>query len=138
MNKNIEIITPELWATYSEWIKAGYIQELKPIPEKDISQIMLTDKGVLVIDKNSKLYPALKKLFPVVQKMEQEKLERIIEENSNMENLTPLDDLLVNVAGWELKRRMVKQTYLAEHSEATLKTRIKDFLRKAKKGKKGR
>lgn len=138
MNKNIEIITPELWATYSEWIKAGYIQELKPIPEKDISQIMLTDKGVLVIDKNSKLYPALKKLFPVVQKMEQEKLERIIEENSNMENLTPLDDLLVNVAGWELKRRMVKQTYLGEHSEATLKTRIKDFLRKAKKGKKGR
>lgn len=138
MNKNIEIITPELWATYSEWIKAGYIQELKPIPEKDISQIMLTDKGVLVIDKNSKLYPALKKLFPVVQKMEQEKLERIIEQNQDLESLDSLSDLWVNVIGWELKRRMIKQTYLAEHSESTLRTRIRNFLRKAKKGKKGR
>ena len=86
MNKNIEIITPELWATYSEWIKAGYIQELKPIPEKDISQIMLTDKGVLVIDKNSKLYPALKKLFPVVQKMEANIFRRTFRSNIKNQN----------------------------------------------------
>ncbi len=133
MNKNIEVIMPELWATHSEWIKAGYIQELKPISEENISQLMLTNKGVLVLDKSSKLYPALKKLFPVVQKMEQEKLERIIEQNPNMENLDPLSDLWVNVVGWEMKRREVKQAYLIDNSKQTLKSRINNFWRKRKK-----
>lgn len=32
MNPNIEVITPELWAVNSEYIKAGWIRELSPIP----------------------------------------------------------------------------------------------------------
>lgn len=133
MNKNIEMITPELFAVHSEWIRAGYIKELKPIPEKDINQIrqiMLTNKGILVIDKSSKLYPALKRLFPVVQKMDQGKLEKIIELNQDMEKLSPLDDLWVNVVGWELKRRSVRESYLQNNSKPTLKNKIINFLRK--------
>lgn len=67
MNPNIEVITPVLWGVNSFYVKAGWTKELLPIPQppdqlltgsKDVS---LTDNGIMVLHKESELYPTLKK-----------------------------------------------------------------------------
>lgn len=59
MNPNIEVITPELWAVNSGYIKAGWIQELTPVPGLVSANeyASLTNDGIMILKKESPFYP---------------------------------------------------------------------------------
>ena len=135
MNQNIEVINDYLWGVNFQYIKSGYIGELKLMPGSDnaLSHVNLTDKGCIILDRCSKLYPALKRLFPIVMKMPMEELERIASKINNPEKLDALGDLYVNVAGWEIKRRCALAEYQKSLPKPTFKDRIKNLRKKVKK-----
>lgn len=136
MNRNIEVINDYLWSVNLQYIKSGYIEELKLMPgseETTLSHVNLTNRGYIILDKSSKLYPALKRLFPIVMKMPMEELERIASKINNPEKLDALGDLYVNVAGWEIKRRCVLAEYQKNLPKPTFKDKINKFRKKVKK-----
>ncbi|WP_455505708.1 hypothetical protein [Gemmiger formicilis] len=112
MNPNVEIIAPELWAVNKNYIGAGYIKEFRHIPNTNLGQIMLSNTGIIVLDKGSKHYPILKKMFPAAMRMNRAELEAIVARYGNQPNLPVELDEWLNVAGWELKRRVVRAEYL--------------------------
>lgn len=112
MNRNIEVITPDLWAVHKEYIQAGYIRELRHIQNTRLEQINLSNTGIIILDKGSKHYSILKKMFPAAMKMNQADLEGVIEKYGDMQNLNPVTDEWVNVVGWEIKRRCIRAEYL--------------------------
>ena len=130
MNPHIEKINADLYAVNMQYVRNGYIAEIKMVPghENKAGQVNLSAEGRLLIDKSSKLYPALKKLFPIVMQMDGKKLSEIIQQNQNRE-LSPLGDLWVNVCGGELKRREQKALYERTHRKSLLQ-RIIEFFRK--------
>lgn len=80
MNPNIEVITPVLWGVNSFYVKAGWTKELLPIPQppdqlltgsKDVS---LTDNGIMVLHKESEIYPTLKNFVPRIMEHSDEEL----------------------------------------------------------------
>lgn len=109
MNENIEVINECLWAVNMNYLKLDYIQELKLI--KESGHINLTDQGVLVIDKSSKLFPAMKMLLPKLMEKRTDELQSILDASENAVISNSLDDLIINLCGWELKRRSVKNSY---------------------------
>ncbi len=130
MNRNIEVINEHLWAVNMQYVKAGYIDGMKLLPDKEYDQINLGGSGVIIIDKGSKLYPALKELFPVVMQKPTEELQLLLDGVKNPELLDALDDLCVNVVGWEIKRRCIKAEYDASLPQPTFKDKIKNWIRK--------
>lgn len=121
MHWNIERINENLYGVNMQYVRNGYISDIRIVSDKATGQVNLSADGRLLIDKSSKLYPALKKLFPPVMDMDTEKLKQIIQANQNR-NLDALGDLYVNVCGWELKRREQKALYR--------RVRIKQFFLK--------
>ena len=130
MNGNVEVINEHCWAVKMEYVKSGYIGEMKLMKGKKSEAINLTDKGVIVINADSKLCPALKILFPKVMQKPTEELQSLIDNIKNPELLDALDDLYVNVAGWEIKRRCALADYLTSQPQPTFKDKIKNFFRK--------
>lgn len=130
MNRNIEVINEHLWAVNMQYVKAGYIGGMKLLPDKESDQINLGSSGVIILDKNSKLYPALKEIFPVVMQKSTDELQSLLDSVKNPELLDAFDDLCVNVVGWEIKRRCVMADYLESLPQPTFNDKIKNFLRK--------
>lgn len=131
MNPNIEVITPELWAVNSGYIKAGWIQELTPVPglESANEYASLTNDGIMILKKESPFYPILKQFVPKVMQHSNEELQFC----HNLNNKAVLDDyekLYLNVMEWEIERRRVRADYLKRLPRPTLKSRIKKFLQK--------
>lgn len=132
MNPNVEVILPELWAVNSAYVKNGWIRELQPIPGLDYNTneyASLTDKGIMVLKKESEFYPVLKQFLLKIMQHTDEELQYCYQKIHGRVVLNEYERLYLNVMEWEIKRREVKQAYLMEHPR-TLKDRIKKFLRK--------
>ena len=131
MNPNIEVIIPDLWAVNSEYIKAGWIQELTPVPglENANEYASLTNDGIMILKKESEFYPILKQLVPKIMQHTDEELQLC----RNLNNKAVLDNsekLYLNVMEWEIERRRVRSDYLSRLPRSTLKNRIKKLLQK--------
>ena len=103
MNPNIEVITPVLWGVNSFYVKAGWTKELLPIPQppdqlltgsKDVS---LTDNGIMVLHKESELYPTLKKFVPRIMEHSDEELVTSLQKISSKSNLDNYEKLYKSV-----------------------------------------
>lgn len=131
MNPNIEVITPELWAVNSGYIKAGWIQELTPVPglESVNKYASLTNDGIMILKKESEFYPVLKQLVPKIMRHTDEELQLCHRLNHKMV-LDDYEKLYLNVMEWEIERRRVRADYLNRFPRPTLKCRIKKFLQK--------
>ena len=57
MNKNIEIINPNLWAVNQWYVKKGFVRELKNLPGTHPEQ-----QGILVLNKAAYSYEVTKLL----------------------------------------------------------------------------
>lgn len=71
MNSNIEIINPHLLGVRFDWLRAGFITDLtRLIPKQQINNpfVMMTVDGVLVLDKNMKLYDYAKAFFSKIMR----------------------------------------------------------------------
>ena len=110
MNPNIEIITPDLWGVNMDWVKAGYIEELRPLADT-FNQINLTNTGKIILDKNSTVYKGLKKFFVKAMKLSDTELKKEFEKTENIRGLHAGFDLWNNILGFELKRRSIKMKY---------------------------
>lgn len=132
MNKNIEIITPFLWAVNKEYIKAGYIKELTPIPVdyETNEYASLTNDGVMILNKQSEFYPILKQFLPQIMAHTDEELQYCVKQ-MNRDVLDAYEKLYLNVMEWEMKRRCVRQEFLINHAKPTLREKIKLLWRKA-------
>lgn len=125
MNQNIEIINANLWAVNMQYVKSGYVQELRLL-QPDYQQINLSKEGTIILDKGSRAYPALKKLFLICMDKSTEELEKIVKMQAN----DSLNGICQNVAGWEIKRRCVQAEYLKSHSRPDILNKIKQTIRK--------
>lgn len=70
-NSNVEIINPRLMGVRFDWLKAGFITDLtRLIPKQQINNpfVMMTVDGVLVLDKNMKLYDYAKAFFSKIMR----------------------------------------------------------------------
>lgn len=133
MNPNIEVIAPDLWAVNFQWVKAGWIKELQPIPDVELNSekyASLKDDGTMVLNKESELYPILKQFMPKVMQHTDEELSIFNKALNQKIALDGYERLYLNVMEWEIKRRCIKQAYLLNHPKSTLKEKIKKFLRK--------
>lgn len=133
MNPNIEVIAPDLWAVNFQWVKAGWIKELQPIPDVELNSekyASLKDDGTMVLNKESELYPILKQFMPKVMQHTDEELSIFNKALNQKIALDGYERLYLNVMEWEIKRRCVKQAYLLANPKLTLKEKIKKFLRK--------
>lgn len=66
MNPNIEIIKPHLMGVRFDYLQAGFITDLtRLIPKQQMNNpfFIMTVDGVLLLDKNMKLYDYAKKFF---------------------------------------------------------------------------
>lgn len=131
MNPNIEVITPELWAVNSGYIKAGWIRELIPVPglESVNKYASLTNDGIMILKKESEFYPVLKQLVPKIMRHTDEELQLCRRLNYKAV-LDDYEKLYLNVMEWEIERRRVRADYLNRFPRPTLKSRIKKFLQK--------
>jgi len=131
MNPNIEIITPELWAVNSGYIKAGWIQELTPVPglESANEYASLTNDGIMILKKESPFYPILKQFVPKVMQHSNEELQ-LCHDLNNKAVFDDYEKLYLNVMEWEIERRRVRADYLNRLPRPTLKSKIKKFLQK--------
>lgn len=132
MNPNIEVITPELWAVNSGYIKAGWIQELTPVPglESANEYASLTNKGIMILKKESDLYPTLKHFLPVIMRHTDEELQLRNQVVNSKVVLDNYEKLYLNAMGWEIRRREVRAEYLNSLPRLTWKDKIRNFLRK--------
>ncbi len=131
MNSNIEVITPELWAVNSGYIKAGWIQELTPVLglESVNKYASLTNDGIMILKKESEFYPVLKQLVPKIMRHTDEELQLCRRLNYKAV-LDDYEKLYLNVMEWEIERRRVRADYLNRFPRPTLKSRIRKFLQK--------
>lgn len=131
MNPNIEVITPELWAVNSEYIKAGWIRELSPIPgmESANKYASLTNDGIMILKKESEFYPLLKQFVPKIMQHTDEELLLCHKVNKN----TVFDDykkLYLNVMEWEIERRRVRAAYMNSFPFHRIRNFIKEIIKK--------
>lgn len=131
MNSNIEIITPELWAVNSGYIKAGWIRNLTPVPglNSENEYASLTDDGIMILKKESAFYPLLKQFVPTIMRHTDEELQ-LCHRMSNKVGLEAYEKLYLNVVEWEIERRRVRADYLKQLPRPTWKGRIKKLLQK--------
>ena len=126
MNSNIEVITPELWAVNSGYIKAGWIRELSPVSglESINEYVSLTNDGIMILKKESEFYPTLKLFVPKIMRRTDEELQlcTIIKYKPVLNNY---EKLYLNVIEWEIERRRVRADYMNHLTRRTLKDRIK-------------
>lgn len=132
MNPNIEVIAPDLWAVNFQWVKEGWIKELRFVHDAkcNCEYACLKDDGTIVINKGSEFYPMLKSFMLKIMQHTDSELKNSVQ---NLNNKTVLDNyerFYLNVMEWEIKRRCVKQAYLLANPKPTLKEKIKKFLRK--------
>jgi|GEM_PF-986806 len=130
MNKNIEVINEHLWTVNMQYVKAGYIGGMKLLPDAKVEHINLTNAGIIVIDNSSKLYPALKLLFTKAMIKTNDELQAILDSVKNPDLLNALDDLMINVVGWEIKRRCIRADYLQSLPQPTFIDKLKKWIRK--------
>ncbi|MCD8376153.1 MAG: hypothetical protein LUD69_04360 [Oscillospiraceae bacterium] len=133
MNRNIEVITPELWAVNSQWVRAGYIRELSPVDGVDWNSntnASLTNNGILILKKESEFYPILKKFMPKIMALPDSELQARWENMKDKPKTDGYTRMYYDALRWELKRRRIKRDYLESVPRLTLKDRIKEFLRK--------
>lgn len=132
MNPNIEVIAPNLWAVNFQWVKAGWIKELQFVPDVkcNCEYACLKDDGTMVINKDSEIYPILKKFMLKLMQRTDSELGIIAQNLKNKALLDNYERFYLNVMEWEMKRRCVKQAYLLGDPKPTLKEKIKKFLRK--------
>lgn len=126
MNRNIEVINENLYAVNMQYVKAGYIAEMKIIPNTKGGQINLSNTGKIILDKGAVGYPALKKLFLNCMKKTNEELIKIM----TIPAEDSVDDLCKNVVGWELKRRSIEAEYEASKPNLTYRDRFIKWIRK--------
>ena len=131
MNPNIEVITPELWAVNSGYIKAGWIRELSPVPglESVNKYASLTNDGIMILKKESEFYPILKQLVPKITLHTDEELQ-LCHKLNHKAVLDDYEKLYLNVMEWEIERRRVRADYLNRFPRPTLKNRIRKLLQK--------
>lgn len=126
MNRNIEVINENLWAVNMQYLKEGYIEELKLIPDVEIGQINLSNTGKIILDSGARAYPALKKMFLIFMQKPTDELMKTMK----MPKRDSLDGLCENVIGWELKRRCVKAEYMKNLTQSTFKNKFIKWIRK--------
>lgn len=130
MNPNVEIITPELWAVNSEYIKAGWIENLTYLyPENPNPYASLTDNGVLIIRKETEFYDFLKKMLPRIMRYSDKTLQDFIDILSAKADKDEYEKALQNLVEWEQKRRRVKVEYLKHNKPLSLFEAIKKLLK---------
>lgn len=121
MNRNIEVINENLYAVNMQYLKEGYIEELKLVTNTEIGQINLSNTGKIILDSGSRAYPALKKMFLIYMQKPTDELMEIM----NMPKSDSLDGLCENVIGWELKRRITEIEYKTSQPVTPLIKKIK-------------
>ena len=132
MNPNIEVIAPDLWAVNFQWVKEGWIKELRFVHDAkcNCEYACLKDDGTIVINKGSEFYPTLKSFLLKIMQRTDSELEIAAQNLKNKALLDNYERFYLNVVEWEIKRRCVKQAYLLGDPKPTLKEKIKKFLRK--------
>lgn len=128
LNKNIEIIAPDLWGVNIEYIKLGYLDELKSAPDAPLQQINLTNSGRIILDKNCKSYMGLKIFFVKAMALSDKELEKEFNYTLTRQDDKGID-LWHNILGFEVKRRKIKKEYTAKDKTCKFDI-IKKFFRK--------
>lgn len=122
-----------MWAVNSEYIKAGWIRELSPVSglESINEYASLTNDGIMILKKESELYPALKLFVPKIMQRTDKELQlcTIVKEKTVLNNY---EKLYLNVIEWEIERRRVRADYMNHLTRSTLKDRIRVFFKKGR------
>lgn len=133
MNQNIKIINPKLWIVNFNYVKMGYIQELKFTFTNANDAMCLMDDGRLILNaalprhdqcvpyiqavmkvSTPKLYTqdgfmwVLKNMFPSLKNYTNLQLEQFIRQN----NLVALKSIYLDVCNWETQRRKLQKTFI--------------------------
>lgn len=135
MNKNIEVITENLWAVNYSFVKMNFIKELSFNNSGDVFALAgLTNNGKIVMNKDLPYAPYLFWLKPIMQmkdseidtkhgfcnivrtqmnsNMTDQEIMRMIWEDSSLTfNWTVYD----NLCNWERERRKVAKEYARQH-----------------------
>jgi hypothetical protein len=90
----------------------------------------LTNDGIMILKKESELYPLLKKFIPKIMKHTDAELEHCITTMKNKTNPDNCEKMYLDVLQWETKRRYVRAEYLNSLPKRTFKDGNKKFLRK--------
>jgi hypothetical protein len=133
MNSNIDIINDNLWAVNMSYVKQGYIKELQLLPNvSKLGNVEMTTQGIILLDKSSELFPALKFVFLKAMTKTNKELQDILSECPSAEN-DRLCDLLISAVDWEVKRRCVKEEYEKSPPKSTAIDKLKQVRKKVKK-----
>lgn len=137
MNKNIEVISENLWAVNFQFVKLGYIKELTFKNENSAKKLaVLSDDGKYIFNKevNCSLYipfiqaimtlnnvelmtkqgfcKVIRILFPKIKEWDDKKIMSFIcSDSSIIGNWTIYQNLCV----WEIDRRKVEKTWNRKH-----------------------
>lgn len=134
MNPNIEVITPKLWAVNSEYIKAGWIQELTPVLNTESRKnkyASLTNDGIMILKKESEIYPLLKLLVPKIILHTNKELQSCLQTMKSKDNLGNYEKIYMDVLEWESKRRRIRYEYLnGQAHRLSWRSKIKRLLQK--------
>lgn len=149
MNKNIEVITENLWAVNYSFVKMNFIKELSFNNSGDVFTLAgLTNNGKIVMNKDLPYTPYLFWLKPIMQMKEsdigtkhgfcniirtqmnsnmtdQEIMRMIWEDSSLTFNWTVYD----NLYNWERARRKVAKEYARQHPVMHLLHKSKRLLK---------
>lgn len=136
MNRNIEVINENLWAVNQYYVKQGFIQELKILPNKtpELYDISLTNQGILVLNKAAYSYEVTKLLVIRIMRHTDEQLRVAQEKIQRVENPDAYEKMYLNVLEWEIKRRCVKAAYIKSLPKPTFRDKLKNYIRKKVKG----
>lgn len=132
MNPNIEVIAPDLWAVNFQWVKEGWIKELRFVHDAkcNCEYACLKDDGTIVINKGSEFYPMPKSFLLKIMERTDSELKDSVQNLNNKAVLDNYERFYLNVMELEIKRRCIKQAYLLANSKPTLKEKIKKILQK--------
>lgn len=134
MNPNIEVITPVLWGVNSFYVKAGWIKELTPTPQPPDKLLSgnkyacLTDNGIMILYKESELYPTLKQFVPRIMQHTDEELRAAFQSVCSKNSLDNYEIFYRDVLEWEIKRREAfYKTHKSKVNTSVFESLIKIF-----------
>lgn len=153
MNQNIKIITPKLWAVNFNFVKMGYIQELRFTVTNANDVMCLMDDGRLILNSALPRYDqcvpyiqavmkvstpklhtqdgflwVLKNMFPCLKNYTSLQMEQFIQQN----NLGALKSIYLDVCNWETQRRKLQKTFIKDKTTPfDIRLAFKNFYGKA-------
>ena len=109
MNANIEVINPHLLGVRFDWLKAGFVNiPLIPKNQLENSVVHLTVDGIVVLDKNARIYDYAKKALINIMRLSDSQIKKRVKNLTiykGKSNLTEHSELFLKMLKAEQTRR---------------------------------